>query len=191
MPVSEFHLHMGSLLELTQTGTIAEYTAMFREHLHWVEDEIIKEATLVPKKLDDSCAHPVHGLTPTEILTDAFPDLTTLVECGADHNFTIINVSTLATPTPTTGSVKCPSGGATIDMYSKLATPVVRDEALNININGVAAPVPPPTLQMIWPKVATTTTPCTCPCPWSSGIHQWHVTAYFHSVGKIITQLNK
>jgi hypothetical protein len=38
MSMSMFHLHMCSLIELKQTGTVVEYTAAFWEHLHRVLD---------------------------------------------------------------------------------------------------------------------------------------------------------
>ncbi|XBI30089.1 hypothetical protein VPH35_053921 [Triticum aestivum] len=97
---------------------------------------------MAAKKPDEGCGHGVHGITPTKILTDALPELTILVECGAGHSFTTIDVNNIAAPTPTRCCTKCPSRNATINIFPELASPAVRHEALDIKTVHVTAPTP-------------------------------------------------
>lgn len=144
--MSEFHLHMQSLLELTQTGTVAEYTAMFWEHLHRVLhlNSTLSIKCFVPQYIDglrEDIQAAVWSRSPTSItgascLARIREDEVVKEAAPAAEKFDDGHGHGVQGLTPTE---------ILTDVSHDLAAPVVRGADHNvivINPNNLAAPTP-------------------------------------------------
>ncbi|XBI21560.1 hypothetical protein VPH35_062665 [Triticum aestivum] len=164
MPDSEFHLRMRSLLELTQTGTVAEYTTLFWEHLHHVLhlNSSLSIKSFIHQYIEGlrkDIQADVQSQSPSsitrasclarireeEIMKD---EATSATEGGDSYGYgeqdSGVDANKLATLKPTMCSMECPSRDATVNIFPELASPAGHDEALDIDIDTVhvAGPMP-------------------------------------------------